>query len=74
MCTLLGLASFAQCHVYKEHIIVHSCNVVVSLLTNIPFCEDTVIFIHSIIDGHLNYFLFVLLQTRIPISKQCKGI
>lgn len=38
------------------------------LLINTTLCEDTIIFIHSIIDGHLNYFLFVLLQMHILIS------
>lgn len=63
ICTLLGLASFAQCHVYKDHTTACSCSFVI-LIADILLHEYTIIFIHSIIDRHLNCFLFVLLQIR----------
>lgn len=40
----------------------------ISLLINIPLCEYITVFIHSIVDGHLSYFRFVLLQMYVPIT------
>lgn len=62
--TLLGLASFPQTILLCVIIILS-----ISLLINIPLCEYTTIFIHSVVEGHLSYFLFVLLQMYVLIMR-----
>lgn len=64
VCTLLGLASFPQTILLCVIIILS-----ISLLINIPLCEYTTIFIHSVVEGHLSYFLFVLLQMYVLIMR-----
>ena len=66
-CTLLGLASFAQCHIYKDHTTACSCSFVI-LIADILLHKYTIIFIHSIVDRHLNCFHLVILMKNIAVN------